>query len=554
MPRESDLDAVVIGGGHNGLVAANLLADRGWNVLVCEATPQVGGAVRSEEFVSPGFVSDLFSAFYPLAAMSPALRELTLEDHGLRWRHAPQVLAHILPDDRAVVLSRDVEETAASVAGFAPSDAVAWRDLSAGWDEVGPLLVKALFTPLPALRPAASLLWALGPSGALRFARTAVLPIRRFGEEAFSGEGAPLLLAGNALHADLAPESAGSTMFGWLLTMLGQSVGYPAPEGGSGRLVDALVSRLDKAGGVVRTSSPVTRVSIRNGAAQGVVLADGDYLPVRRAVIADVPAPTLYRDLVGESYLPAGLVRDVTNFEWDSPTLKLNWALRGRIPWTAEPARDAGTVHLGVDLDGLTRYAAALATREYPADPFVVVGQMTTTDPTRSPDGTESAWAYTHLPVGAQSDARSDADAEAVAAHTRLVEDVIERHAPGFRDLVIDSAVQSPTDLERENPSLVHGSINGGTAQIHQQLVFRPVPGFGGATTVIDRLYLASSSAHPGGGVHGGPGANAARAALSRDRLRGRGRRLAVRAAARALYPPRTSELPASGLAHRERR
>lgn len=178
--------------------------------------------------------------------------------------------------------------------------------------------------------------------------------------------------------------------------------------------------------------------------------------------------------------------------------------------WTASGARGAGTVHLGVDLDGLTGYAADLARRRIPEQPFIHFGQMTTFDPSRSPAGTESAWGYTHLPIGV------DLNDAVIAAQVDLVEQTLERHAPGFVGQIVARHVQSPEDLRRANPNLVHGSISGGTSQLHQQLVFRPVPGLSGAATPIDRLFLAGSSAHPGGGVHGSAGANAARAALVR--------------------------------------
>jgi phytoene dehydrogenase-like protein len=204
--------------------------------------------------------------------------------------------------------------------------------------------------------------------------------------------------------------------------------------------------------------------------------------------------------------------------------------VRAKVPWTAAGARGAGTVHLGVDLDGLTRYAADLATRQVPRAPFLLFGQMTTADSSRSPDGTESAWAYTHLPLGVKL------GSDALAEHVERIEACIERHAPGFRDLVVGRRVASPGQLERENPSLVHGAVNGGTAQLHQQLVFRPVPGLGGASTPVDRLFLSGSSAHPGGGVHGAPGSNAAKAALARDGLLGPGRRKATQLLMNRIY------------------
>jgi phytoene dehydrogenase-like protein len=523
-------DAVVIGAGHNGLVAANLLADHGWDVVVCEATPHLGGAVRSAEVTSPGYLSDLFSAFYPLSAASPVLRALELDRYGLHWTHSPSVLAHVFPDDRCAVLSRDLEQTAASVEEFAPGDGAAWRAMAHEWESIRQPLIDALFTPLPALGPASRLLASLGSAGALRMARLAVLPVRRLGEERFRGAGAPILLAGNALHADLPPEGAGSAIFGWLLAMLGQSYGFPVPVGGAGKLTESMASRLAARGGTVRLASPVESIEVQDGVAVAVRLAGGERIRARRAVLADVPAPTLFRSLVGDRHLPARFVGDLDNFQWDTPTLKIDWALRSKVGWTAAGARGAGTVHLGVDLDGLTRYAADLATRQVPRQPFLLFGQMSTADPSRSPAGTESAWAYTHLPADVQL---SDT---AIAEHVERVEACVERHAPGFAELVLGRYIQSPADLEQANPGLVHGAVNGGTAQLHQQLIFRPVPGMGGASTPIDRLFLGGSSAHPGGGVHGGPGANAARAALARDGLLGGGRRKASQLLMSRLY------------------
>lgn len=524
-------DAVVIGAGHNGLVAANLLADHGWDVVVCEATPHIGGAVRSAEVTAPGYLSDLFSAFYPLSAASPVLAALELNRYGLQWRHSPNVLAHVFPDDRCAVLSRDLDQTAASVEEFAAGDGDAWRAMAQQWESIRESLIAALFTPLPALGPALRLLGGLGTAGALRMARMALLPVRRLGEEAFQGAGAPILLAGNALHADLSPEGAGSAIYGWLLAMLGQSYGFPVPVGGAGMLTQSMADRFTALGGSIRLASAVQSIEIEAGTAVGVRLVGGERIPVRRAVVADVTAPALYRDLVGEQHLPSRFVRDLDNFQWDTPTLKIDWAVRGKVPWTAAGARGAGTVHLGVDLDGLTRYAGDLATRQMPRAPLLLFGQMTTADPTRSPEGTESAWAYTHLPVGVEF---TD---EMIAAHVERVEATIERHAPGFAELVGGRYIQSPARLEDENPSLVHGAVNGGTAQLHQQLVFRPVPGLGGASTPIDRLFLGGASAHPGGGVHGGPGSNAARAALARNGVLGGGRRKAAELVMKRLYP-----------------
>lgn len=512
-------DAVVIGAGPNGLVAANLLADAGWSVEVLEAQEGPGGAVRHDRGVDPEFTSDLFSAFYPLAAASPVLAGLALEQHGLTWSHAPKVLAHPLPDGRCAVLSRAPDETAASLEAFAPGDGAAWRELLAVWDTLRPGILDALFTPFPPVRAVAGLARRLRTAGGLRLARTMVLPVRRLGEEEFAGEGGRLLLAGNALHADLAPEAAGSGGFGWLMSMLGQTYGFPVPAGGSGALTAALVRRLERRGVAVRCGEPVTEIVVRGGRAVGVRTAGHADVPARRAVLADVSAPALYGSLVAERHLPPRLLADLKRFQWDFATFKVDWALDGKVPWNSPEAAEAGTVHLADGLDGLTRFAAAIATGRVPDEPFALFGQMTTADPGRSPEGTESAWAYTHVPHRVRGDAGDDGltgawDAREREAMADRIEAQVERYAPGFRGLIRARRVLAPPTLEGMDANLHGGALNGGTTAMHQQLVFRPTPGTGRPETPVPGLYLASASAHPGGGVHGAPGANAARAAL----------------------------------------
>ncbi|MGW3114506.1 phytoene desaturase family protein [Streptomyces sp. NPDC001091] len=512
-------DAVVIGAGPNGLVAANLLADRGWSVEVLEAQSTPGGGVRSDRAVHPDFVNDVFSSFYPLSAASPVIDGLRLEEDGLRWSHAPQVLANPLPDGRCAVLDRDVGVTAEGLEELAAGDGRSWRAQYATWDRVGTDLVRALFTTMPPVRALAGLGLKLRGGGALRLARAMLLPVRRLGEEEFSGEGARLLLAGNALHADLGPESALGGGFGWLMSMLGQEHGFPVPVGGANALTDALVSRLRRRGGVIRCGERVTEIVVERGRAVGVRTAGGDAVRARRAVLADVSAPALYGGLVAPEHLPSQVLDDMRRFQWDFATFKVDWALDSTIPWKAGAAAGAGTVHLTDSVDDLTRFAAQIAMGLVPDRPFLLVGQMTTADPTRSPAGTESAWAYTHLPREIRGDAGDagltgswDAGEREIMADR--MEERVEEYAPGFRARVLNRRVLAPPTLQSADANLSEGALNGGTTALHQQAVFRPIPGTGRPETPVRGLYLASASAHPGGGVHGAPGANAARAAL----------------------------------------
>jgi phytoene dehydrogenase-like protein len=516
------VDAVVVGAGHNGLVAAILLADAGWDVLVVESQDEPGGAVRSDE-LHPGFITDRFSSFYPMTAASPVMTRLDLHQHGLEWSHAPKVLAHLRPDAPAAVLHRDPERTAAELDAAHAGDGAAWRDLDAQWRRIGPQMLDALLSPFPPVRAAARLGWS-ARAELWDLARMAVLPVRAMAEERFGGVDPGLLLAGNALHADVTPDAAPSAFLGWLLVGLGQSVGFPVPVGGAGALTASLVHRLRSSGGRVVTGQRVTSVELRHGRATGVRTEGGEVV-ARHAVLAACDAQVLYDQLLRADDLPTAFTARMTQFRRADSTVKLDYALSRPVPWSDPRATGAGTVHLADSVEELTTTSAQLSNRQLPSHPFLLIGQMTTADATRSPAGTESLWTYTHVPQDIAGDAagvlehRGRLDGPALERFAERVEDRIEAHAPGFRDTVLARRVVGPDELEAQDASLVGGDISGGTTKLHQQLVFRPVPGLARAETPVPGLFLASSSAHPGGSVHGAGGANAARAAIARRRV-----------------------------------
>jgi phytoene dehydrogenase-like protein len=518
------VDAVVIGAGPNGLIAANHLVDAGWEVVVCEEQPEPGGAVRSGEVTEPGFVHDLYSAFYPLTLASRYIKPLELESYGLNWLSARGVVAHPSVDGRCALLSMDLDETCDSLDAFAPGDGNAWRRLFGLWRKAGPHLVGALLTPLPPIRPGLGMLTALGPRGLADFARFSLLPARRMAEEEFQGEGGGWLIAGNALHADLTPDSSGGGLFGWVLCGLGQQHGYPVAEGGAGEITAALVRRLRAKGGEVVCNTPIEQIDVRGRRARAAIAADGRRFEAKRAILADCGAPALMLKMLPPKVVPDRVREDLRRYQYDNSTFKVNWALREPIPWTAEGARRASTVHVAEGMDGLTQATVQLAERRIPAHPFLVLGQYSMVDPSRSPQGTETAWAYTHVPQNPASDAAGEVSGDWSSNNAEVfadrMEEQVERMAPGFRSHIISRHIQTPLYLEEHNRNLVGGAINGGTAQLYQQAIFRPYPGRGRPTTPVRGLYLASSSAHPGGGLHGGPGGNAARTALRYDRLR----------------------------------
>jgi phytoene dehydrogenase-like protein len=518
-------DAVVVGAGPNGLVAANRLADAGWSVVLLEAQPTVGGAVRSDRDLHPAYVHDTFSSFYPLAAASPTLRSFDLERHGLRWRHAPAVLGHPQPDGSWALLHRDREVTARLLDDQHAGDGEAWLALCTTWDQVGDQLVEGLLTPFPPVRVLPRLALGLRRAGGLGTVRSLLTPVESLGRQLFGGVHPRLLLSGNAGHADIPLDAPGSGLMGTLLSMLGQTVGFPVPEGGAGELAAALASRFTGLGGEIQVATRVDRVLVDRGRATGVRTADGETYTARHAVIADVVAPRLYGGLVRPEDLPAGVLRSMGRFELDPATVKVDWALDGPVPWASPPPYAPGTVHVADSPEQIAHTFAQITARRIPADPFLLVGQMSTADPTRSPAGTESLWAYTHVPQDSVTDAGGegirgvwdDADRQRFADRMQAR---LERLAPGFGSRILARRVLGPRQLEERDANLLGGAINGGTAQLHQQLVFRPMPGWGRAETPVRGLFLGSASAHPGGGVHGACGNNAARAAMAHRRLR----------------------------------
>ena len=431
-------DAIVIGAGPNGLVAANHLAAQGWAVLVLEAEAEVGGAVRSARDVHAGFVHDTFSAFYPLAAASAAVQSLELEQHGLNWTHAPAVLGHPLPDGDWALLHRDREDTARHMESQQAGDGEAWLALCRVWDRIGDQLVSALLTPFPPLRAGAGIATRLRSAGGLDFVKMMITPAADLGVGRFAGTSAPTLIAGNAGHADIPLNAPGSGLMGILMSMLGQSVGFPVPQGGAGELTQALARRLIAAGGEIRCSHTVTGIDVEARRATGVRTTDGQRFTTRHGIIADVAAPNLYGGLVSAEHLPARTIRAMRSFQLDPGTVKVDWALDGPVPWESPPPCAPGTFHVADSIEEMTEALGQVSARTIPARPFMLAGQMTTADPSRSPAGTESLWAYSHVPqraIGDAGDGRIEGtwDRDDCERFADRMQARIETLAPGFR-------------------------------------------------------------------------------------------------------------------------
>jgi phytoene dehydrogenase-like protein len=471
-----DYDAVVIGSGPNGLVAAIEIATAGRSVLVVEAADSPGGGTRTEEVTLPGFRHDICSAIHPLVVGSDALRELPLERHGVRWIHPDHAVAHPL-DGEAAVLDRSIDDTAARLG----PDGEAWRRLMGTITGPGLGLVNDLLDPISLPRRPVSL---------ARFGLVGIQGAERLGTRRFVDEPARALFAGLAAHSILPLDAPVTGGYGMMLGALGHLVGWPFPERGASSIADALVSILRERGGSIECGRPVT---------------SPDDLPRSRVVLADT-SPNGLVSILGDR-LPARYQRRVSRFRYGPGVFKVDWALDGPVPWADPEVGRAGTVHVGGTAAEVVAAEAEVAAGRHPERPFVLVAQQSVFDPTRAPAGQHTLWGYCHVPNGSTVDM------------TDRIEAQIERFAPGFRDRILARHTMDTVEVRTHGRNYVGGDINGGAADL-RQFVFRPVVSLRPWRTPVPGWYLCSSSIPPGGGVHGMCGRKAARAAL-RHELRG---------------------------------
>lgn len=495
------VDAVVIGAGPNGLVAAAALARHGWKVLVLEAKDRPGGAVYSQEFTLPGYLHDVGAAFFPFADVSPAFRALDLTGAGLAWANAAIESSHPAPDGTCASIARDVERSVASFGVDGPQ----WRRLADWQRRMGPRLAEALLAPLPALGPALR----LGIGSLTRLGMVGLRSPAGWARGYFQSEAARRVIPALALHVDLGPEDFAGTGLGLVLALLAAGSGFRVPIGGARAITEALMKRIEEKGGTLRCNAHAERVVVRERRAVAVTIASGEEIAVRRAIIADVGPPALYLKMLDEKDVPGWVRRSIRRFRYGWGTFKMDWALSGPVPWSAAEAREAAVVHSGDSIDDLITFTRQARAGELPSNPYLVIGQQSLVDPSRAPAGGHTLWAYSRVPNTMPGGWQAHRE-----TYAERIEQRIEGLAPGFRQLIVGRAIHTPEDLEAMDENLVGGDLGGGSARFRQQLFFRPAFPYFRYRTPIRGLYLGSASTHPGAGVHGACGWNAAHMAL----------------------------------------
>jgi phytoene dehydrogenase-like protein len=459
------VDAVVVGAGPNGLAAAVELARNGLKVVVMEAADEIGGGTRTEELTLPGFLHDVCSAIHPSGLASPFFQEIGLT---VDWIHPPIPLTHPLDGGRSTALFRSVDQTAGSL----KEDGSLYRRIMGPLVERNERLVADYLGPMT-----------ITPRHPLSFARLAALGALPASTliGRFETEEARALLGGLAAHSIASLSSLGTSGVGLLLGSIGHAEGWPLVAGGSQRIADAMAKRFDSYGGTIETGRRV--VSIEEVDAPIVLL--------------DVMPDALFR--IAASRMSASGRRRALNWRAGPGIFKLDWALDGPIPWADPQSREAGTVHVAGTFEEVMRSEQAMIDGEHAERPFVLVAQQSLFDPTRAPEGKQTAWGYCHVPNGSRIDM------------TGAIETQIERFAPGFRDLIIERHQMSPAAFQSHNANYVGGDIGGGRFGLKKVLQLGKIHPY----SYGNGVFLCSSATPPGAGVHGMCGYYAARAALA---------------------------------------
>jgi phytoene dehydrogenase-like protein len=468
---KKDFDAIIVGSGPNGFSAAITLQKAGLSVLIVEAKPTIGGGMRTAELTLPGFKHDICSAIHPMAMGSPFFANLPLHEHGLEFVHAPLPAAHPFDNGKAAILSRSIQETAASLGidGQAYFDLI--EPLVKSWPKIVDDTLGPLGIPKHPLLLAQFGLKAMQPSSWIA---------KRFATEEAKG-----LWGGMTAHSIQPLTNYSSAAIGMVLSAVGHLYGWPIPKGGSQSIADALASYFISLGGKIETNFLVKSL---------------DQLPSSDAVLFDV-TPKQLLEIAGEKFSPL-YKWQLERYRYGMGVFKIDWALDGAIPFTAAECNKAATVHLGNTFKEIADGEQLASSGGHPEKPFVLLAQQSLFDSSRAPEGKHTAWAYCHVPNGSTVDM------------TSAIENQVERFAPGFKDQILAKNTMNSSQIEAYNPNYIGGDINGGIIDIGQ-LFTRPALRVSPYRTSAKGIYICSSSTPPGGGVHGMCGYHAAKTALN---------------------------------------
>lgn len=468
-----DFDAIVVGSGPNGLAAAITLQQQGLSVLVIEGKNTIGGGMRSAELTLPGFTHDICSTVHALGADSAVFEKFPLQQFGLEFLHSKFSIAHPFDDGSAVALQISVEQTA--------------QQLEDG--ELYQKLIDPLLKHWPNIR--SNFLGPLHVSPdafkTSSFALHALSSASHFLKNNFKSFKTKSLFAGMAAHSMLPLSKLTTSAIALVLMITAHDKGWPVVKSGSQKFADALAAYFISLGGKIETGNMITAIS---------------QLPSSKIILFDI-SPKQLLQIAGDNF-SSFYKWQLNRYKYGMGVFKVDWALSQPAPFTASECKQATTVHIGNSFKEIESSEHDAWNGRNSQKPFIIFVQPTIVDDSRAPNGKHTAWAYCHVPNGY------------TVSMKNIIEQQIERFAPGFKDCIIERSVMNALDYEKYNPNYVGGDINGGALNL-QQLFTRPSLKLSPYKTSATNIYICSASTPPGGGVHGICGYYAARQALKEN-------------------------------------
>jgi phytoene dehydrogenase-like protein len=516
-------DVVIIGGGHNGLVAAFYLAKAGHRPLVLERRPQPGGAAITEEF-HPGFrCSILAHAAGPLRP--DIVRDMQLERHGLKFIRPEVAVSSLSPDGRALILYGDPEKSAREIAKFSPKDAAKYPEFQASLAKMAKAVAGVLaLTPPDIDSPSRGDLWGmlrtgrsirgLGKKDMYRLLRWGPAAVADVVAEYFETDLLRATIAARGIFGTfLGPWSAGSTLV-LLLRAAGDS--HPAgmaqfAAGGMGSITQAMAEAARRAGAEIRTGAEVIEVRLEDGAATGVVLSTGEQIRAKAVVSNADPKRTLLK-LVDPAHLPPDFALKLQHYRMPGTLAKVNLALSGLPKFTALDGDSlmSGRIQIGPEIDYLERAFDDAKYGSFSQHPYLEVAIPSLADPSLAPSGQHVMSIYAqYAPYKLR---HAEWESQRVSLGDTVVK-TLAQYAPNLPELILSHQIITPQDLE-DTYGLTSGHIFHGELSLDQFFTMRPLLDWAQYRTPIQKLYLCGSGTHPGAGLTGGSGANAAKEIL----------------------------------------
>jgi len=524
MPEATRRDVVIIGGGHNGLVTAFYLAKAGFKPLVLERREQVGGAAVTDEF-HPGFrCSTLAHSAGPIRP--DIVCDMQLEKHGLQFITPDTCVSALSPDGRALSLYQDANKSAQAIAAFSQKDAAKYPEFERSLEKISRVIAEALATTPPDIdQPSSGDLWSmlktgralrnLGKRDMYRVLRWGPMAVADLVGEYFENELLRAVIAARGIFGSfLGPWSAGSS-----LQLLIRAAGDPHPAGsacyaagGMGALTEAMASVAKAAGVEIRTAAEVIEIRVKDGSATGVLLGTGEEITAKAVISNADPKRTLLK-LTDPTHLSPDFVQKLQHYRGNGTVAKVNLALAGLPDFTALKNGDGsalkGRIHIGPEIDYLERAFDESKYGNFSRQPYLEVAIPSLTDSTLAPQGKHVMSIYMQY---APYKLKGDWESQRKALGQTVVQ-TLAQYAPNLPELILTHRIITPQDLE-DVYGLTGGQIFHGDLALDQFFTMRPLLDWARYRTPIENLYLCGSGTHPGAGLTGGSGANAAREIL----------------------------------------